>query len=66
MPHDANIIHTDVTQETHPEKNRSEHAARNESVSAASATPAKTTPELFRLVEFLARYEARQAIPTLR
>lgn len=66
MPHDANIIHTDVTQETSPENNSSEYAVKNESLLAASWTPPKATPELFRLVEFLARYEARQTVAAAR
>lgn len=66
MPHDANIIHTDVTQGAPSEHNSSECAATNESLSATSGNPPKAKPELFRFVDFLARYEARQDIIKIR
>ena len=66
MPHDAHILDAAATREATPETNGSEYLTKAECLSAVSGAVPKATPALLRLVEFLARYEARQAVAASR
>ncbi len=61
MQHDANIAN-DAPKEYSPERGSLEGLAKNVNLAPAPLAAAKSSPELLRFVDFLARYEASQTI----
>ena len=66
MPHDAHILDAAATREAASENNGSAYPIKTEYLSVVSGTAPKTTSELLRFVDFLARYEARQTVAASR